>query len=157
LGNEFFTWLWHTLDQETDSITLADGSEAAITLVRTLSLECPRGETGKETITADAPTRLPEARRALASGKLPRKLGLMVSRHDEPYEFSWSAENLAISGLKLPETEASEERPRIEERLAQTRSFLETTDLIYDAFLDRRTSAKWPEETVRIQKWMQQG
>ncbi len=157
LGNEFFTWLWHTLDQETDSITLADGSEAAITLVRTLSLECPRGETGKETITADAPTRLPEARRALASGKLPRKLGLMVSRHDEPYEFSWSAENLAISGLKLPETEASEERPRIEERLAQTRSFLETTDLIYDAFLNRRTSAKWPEETVRIQKWMQQG
>lgn len=157
LGNEFFTWLWHTLDQETDVLTLTDGSEAAVTLVRTLSLECPRGETGKETITADAPTRLPESRRALASGKLPRKLGLMVARHDEPYEFSWSAETLAVSGLKLPETETSEERPRIEERLSQTRAFLETIDLIYDAFLERRTSPKWPEETARIQKWMQQG
>ena len=81
----------------------------------------------------------------------------MMARHDEPYEFSWSAETLAVSGLKLPETEASEERPRIEERLAQTRSFLETIDLVFDAFLERRTSSKWPEETARIQKWMQQG
>ena len=157
LGNEFFTWMWHTLDQETDTVPLSDGSEAAIILVKTLSLECPRGETGKETITADAPTRLPEARRALASGKLPRKLGLVLSRHDQPYEFSWAAENLAVSGLKMPETEATEERTRQEERLTQTRDFLETIDLVFDAFLERRTASGWPDETARIQKWMKQG
>ena len=34
-------------------------------LTKTLSLECPRGQTGKETISSEGPTKLPEAMRAL--------------------------------------------------------------------------------------------
>ena len=79
-------------------------------------LECPRGQTGRESITSDGPTRLPEAPRAIQSGKLPRKVGLIVVRHDQQYEMTLQAETLAVSGCRLPAPEAADERARLEER-----------------------------------------
>jgi len=73
LGNELLVWLWYLQAQGNESIKLEDGSELAFMLVRSLSLECPKGQDGRESISSDAPTRLPEAMRALQSGKLPRK------------------------------------------------------------------------------------
>ena len=59
LGNEFLVWLWHTLQNDGDTIPLADGSEAAVMLAKTLTLDCPRGETGRDSLTDEGPTRLP--------------------------------------------------------------------------------------------------
>jgi hypothetical protein len=155
LGNEFFLWLWFQLDGESDTIKLQDGSEAAVMLTRTLVLECPRGQTGRESITSDGPTHLPEARRALQSGKLPRKVGLTVVRHDCPYKLTWQAESLAVTGAKLPAPEAADERGRLEERVTQLRHLLETLDLLYEAFAARRTSDDWSKELGRMQRWLQ--
>jgi len=101
LGNEFLLWLWYYLEKESDTLHLADNSEAAILLTRTLSLECPRGQTGKESISSEGPTRLPEALRAVQSGKLPRKVGVTLVRQDQSYDFVIQAETLAITGAKL--------------------------------------------------------
>jgi hypothetical protein len=156
LGNEFLLWLWYVLDEETDTLKLADGSEASVMIARTLLLECPRGSTGKESITSDGPARLPEAKRAIQAGKLPRKAGLIVSRHDIQYELTFQAENLAIGGAKLPQPENLEDRARLEERVNQLRHLLETLDLLYDAFGNRRLGNTWPRELGKVQKWLQQ-
>ena len=155
LGNEFLLWLWYTLDGEGDTISLADGSEAAVMLTRTLTLECPRAQTGRETIQSDGPTRLPEARRAIQAGKLPRKVGLILSRHDNQYELTLQAETLAVTGAKLPAPEGNDERVRLEERVALLRALLETLDLLYDAFGRVRFTENWPKELARVQKWLQ--
>jgi hypothetical protein len=155
LGNEYLLWLWFMLDADTDVIPLGDGTEAAVMLDRTLVLECPRGQTGRETITSAGPTRLPEARRAIQAGKLPRKVGLTIVRHDHQYELTLQAETLAVSGARLPAPEATEDRARLEERITQLRHLLETLDLLYDAFSERRTSDLWPRELARVQKWLQ--
>jgi hypothetical protein len=155
LGNEFLLWLWYMLDAEHDTLSLGDGSEAAVMLARTLALECPRGQTGKESITSDGPTRLPEARRAIQAGKLPRKAGLTVVRHDHQYELTLQAETLAVSGARLPAPEASDERARLEERVTQLRHLLETLDLLYDAFGQARVSDNWGRELAKMQKWLQ--
>jgi hypothetical protein len=155
LGNEYLLWLWYQLGGgESESLKLSDGSEAALMLTRTLVLECPRGQTGRETINSDAPTRLPEALRAVQSGKLPRKSGLTVVRHDQQYELTLQAETLAVSGARLPAPEASEERARLEERITQLRHLLETLDLVYDAFAAKRAGDAWPKELARMQKWL---
>ncbi len=154
LGNEYLLWLWFMLDAESDTITLGDGSEAAVMLTRTLMLECPRGQTGRESITSDGPTRLPEARRAIQAGKLPRKVGLTIVRHDHQYELRLQAETLAVSGARLPAPEATEERARLEERIAQLRHLLETLDLLYDAFSEKRAGDQWSKELARMQKWL---
>jgi hypothetical protein len=155
LGNEFLMWLWFHLDEDADTIALADRSEVSVMLARTLTLECPRAQTGKETIQSDAPARLPEARRAIQSGKLPRKVGLVLVRHDQQYELTLHAETLAVSGARLPAPEGHEGRARWEERVAMLRSLLETLDLLYDAFGRVRYSERWSKELARIQKWLQ--
>jgi hypothetical protein len=155
LGNEFLLWLWHVLETEGETIALADESKVAVMLSRTLVLECPRGLSGSESIRSDAPTQLPEARRAIQAGKLPRQAGLTLVRHDQQYEFTLQAESLCFSGAKLPPTEEGEERVRQEERVGQLRHLIVTVDLLYDAFLKRRLSSEWSKELERMQKWLQ--
>ena len=58
VGNEFLLWLWYQCDDESAEIKLLDGSEATVFLARTLTLECPRGQTGHETITHEGPDAL---------------------------------------------------------------------------------------------------
>jgi hypothetical protein len=154
LGNELLLWLWYVLDAEHDSIDLGDGSEVAVMMAQTLVLECPRGQTGRETISSDGPTRLPEARRVIQSGKLPRKSGLVLVRHDQQYELTLQAEGLAVSGAKLPAPEATDDRGRLEERMTQLRHLLETLDLLYDAFGRKRCSDDWSKELAKVQKWL---
>src|SRR5262249_34182935 len=69
LGNEFLVWIWHVLQNDGELVRLSDGSDVTVMLAKTLTLDCPRGETGRDQLTDDAPTRLPEAFRALQAGK----------------------------------------------------------------------------------------
>jgi hypothetical protein len=154
IGNEFLLWLWYTLDHETDTLTLADGSEVTGMLARTLALECPRGQTGRESITSEGPSRLPEAKRAVQAGKLPRKCGLTLVRHDQTYELTLHAETLAVTGAKLPPPTEESERGRLEERVTLVRQLVETLDLLYDAFGRRRFADDWPKELAKVQKWL---
>ncbi len=157
LGNEFLLWLWYTLAERSDTIKLADDTEAAVVIVKQLTLECPRAETGKEVITCDGPAQLPESRRAIQSGKLPRKVGLIVSRQGEQYDFTLQAETFNISAARLPKIEedghglAGEE-----ERVEQLRHLSDTVDLLFVAFLERRFSTNWESECEQIRAWLRQ-
>lgn len=153
-GNEFLLWLWYLTDNDEDTIKLSDGSEVAVMLARMLTLECPRGQTGKESITSDGPTRLPEARRAIQAGKLPRKSGLTLVRHDDQYELTLHAESLAVSGAKLPDVEGETEQARREARLGQIRHLIETLDLLYDSYGQVRFGGNWTKELGKIQRWL---
>ncbi len=156
LGNEFLLWLWWTTEINSDSITLADDSEATIMIARSLTLECPRGMTGSGTISHEGPTRLPEAKRAVQAGKLPRKAGLTVVRHDEQYELTLHAETLGVGSAKLPAVpeDITDSRAKLETRADQIRSLAETMDLLYDAFGAIRHSNEWSKTLPLMQKWL---
>ena len=154
LGNEFLLWLWHALETGSAVIPLADGSHVTAMLVRTLVLDCPRAVSGNETIRSEAPTRLPEARRAVAAGKLPRQAGLILVRHDEQYELTLQPELLSVHGAKLSGSAERDERLRFAGRVGQFRQLMETIDLLLDAFLARRLTAGWTQEAERLRCWL---
>ncbi len=153
-GNEFLMWLWHTLQEESDTITLPDGSEATVMLAKTLTLDCPRGMTGSDSLKDEGPAKLPEAFRALQSGKLPRKTGLIVVRNGTQYELTLQAETLAVSGLALPKVEGATGLEAHIARIDSLRHLVETLDLMYDAYGRRRTGPDWAGDLGRIRRWL---
>jgi hypothetical protein len=156
LGNEFLLWLWWSLDQQSGGIALADGAEAAGMFNRTLSLECPRAESGKETITAESPVALPEARHGIASGKLPRKSGLLVVRDGIQHDFVLQAETLAVSGARIQLSESGDAAASgdAEDRIEGLRHLSETIDLLFGAFCKRRLANAWQRDLEQIRGWL---
>jgi hypothetical protein len=154
-GNEFLIWLWHTLQNDGDTMPLPDGSEVTVMVAKTLTLDCPRGETGRDQLTNEGPTRLPEAFRALQAGKMPRKAGLILVRHGAQYELTLQAETLAVSGANLPKPEGVSGREAQVARVDGLRHLVETLDLLYDAYGRRRTGPDWSADLHRIRRWLQ--
>lgn len=158
LGNEFLLWLWYWLDKESDTLRLADGSEATVMIARSLVMDCPRGQTGTDGFQHEGPTRLPEARRAAQEGKLPRKCGLTVVRFDGRYEFTLSAETLAVGAAKLPANEdETGDVPVKWGRIDLIRQLIEALDGLYGAFLARRFGRAWADDLEGVQRWLARG
>ncbi|WP_422931270.1 hypothetical protein [Singulisphaera sp. PoT] len=154
-GNEFLVWLWHTLQLDGDTIKLPDDSEVTVMVAKTLLLDCPRGETGRDQLTNEGPTRLPEAFRALQAGKIPRKAGLILVRHGIQYELTLQAETLAVSGASIPKIEGASGDEIKVGRIDGLRHLVETLDLLYDAYGRCRTGPEWSGELGRIRSWLQ--
>ena len=154
LGNEFLLWLWYQTECKADTFPLADGSEATLMLARSITLDCPRGQTGNEKINHEGPTRLPEVRRAIQSGKLPRKTGLTIVRQGAQYELTLTAETLSVGSARLPAAEETEDRAKMNERADQIRGLIETLDLLYGVFIDVRLSNTWAAEVGEMQNWL---
>ncbi len=85
---------------------------------------------------------MPEAFRALQSGKLPRKAGLILVRHGAQYELTLQAETLAVSGLALPKIEEARGHELQCARVDSLRHLVETLDLLYEP-----TAAAGPART----------
>lgn len=151
LGNEFLLWLWWRYATEGDTLALPDESEVTFMFARTLGLECPRGEHGKDTLSSASPIQLPEAELALRSGKLPRRAGLTLVRHDQQYDLALQAETFGVSGAKIKLGDSDLREDRVE----ALRGLGETLDLLYAAFCDRRLGKGWDVDLNQIQHWLQ--
>ena len=154
LGNEFLLWLWWRWDTQGETIPLSDGSEVTGMFAKTLMLECPLGESGKGTIAAENPTRLPEAAQAIHTGKLPRKAGLILVRHGDQYELTLQAETFTVSGAKIYGDEDAEGRGILEDRIEGLRGLYQTLDLLFQTFCERRVGKGWAGDLRQMRDWL---
>lgn len=155
LGNEFLLWLWHEADHRSGVIPTEAAGDVTLYIDRSLDLDCAYGQSGRDTLRGDGPSRMPEARDALRSGKLPRRAGLVLDASGQQYTLTLNAETLALSSAKLPEVEDAE-TPRVlfEERIALLRDLGKTVDGLYAAFLKHRASSSWEGQVSSIRKWI---
>ncbi|MCC6581007.1 MAG: hypothetical protein IT440_11250 [Phycisphaeraceae bacterium] len=163
LGNELGVWLWwHGETQEAAvQIDAPDGGKPAdvgVMFDKALDMECAWGLRGKQSLRADGPTRLPEAAEALAGGKWPRKMGLMLAESDgKAYELAVQLDRLQIASAQLPEIEeANTGREMLEQRLANLRRLADLVDGLYLSFLKLRTSTTWQTRRQSIRQWIAQ-
>ena len=159
LGNEFLLWLWHQCDHGDGVIATGDSAESAgditVFIDRSLDLDCAYGQTGKDALKGDGPSRMPEARDALRTGKLPRKAGLVLDAHRQQYTLTLNPEAMSIAGGKLPEVEEADS-PRVlfEERIGMLRDLCKTIDSLYDTFMKTRASSSWEGHVNGIRRWI---
>lgn len=157
LANEFYLWLWWTLTAtQADTIDLG-AYELTLMLNKTLSLACPSGQRGKESIIHDAPNKLPEAIAAIRDGKMPRKLGLIMVYAANQYELTLTGENFAVSALKLPspDEDVTDVAGINSHRLDRLQACNRYIDGLFCHFMDCRSDAKeWGEVAKSIQKWL---
>ncbi len=154
LGNEFLLWLWHETETRGGTIKTAD-AEVAVVIDKALEMDCAYGQTGKDSLRGDGPTLMPEARDALRSGKLPRRMGLILEAGGRPFELGMSAETLGCSGARFPDIEeADEARVIFEERIAMLRDLCKGLDGLFQLFLKLRASSGWEGQTNTIRRWI---
>ena len=153
LGNEFLLWLWYETQSKSGVIT-TDSGQISIMFDRTLQLDCVYNQSGKDTLAATGPTRMPEAIDALRSGKAPRKAGLVFDCAGGTFNLTLTGESFAVSGLKPPDIEKAD-TPRVlfEERITLLRDFNSSFDSLYDKFLSER-AAGWTNTVTAVQKWI---
>jgi hypothetical protein len=154
LGNEFLLWLWHEADARTSHIPIEKG-EVTVFIDKSLDLDCAYGQTGKDTLRGDGPSRMPEARDALRTGKLPRKAGLILDVNRQQYVLTLSGDSMAVGAAKLPDVEEAES-PRVffEERVGLLRDLCTTIDGLFEAFLKVRTTGSWESQVGSIRRWI---
>lgn len=155
LGNEFLLWLWWNWETNSNVVSLSDGSEVSGMFARSLSLDCPDGEHGKESISSNSPVALPEAALAVRMGKLPRKAGLTLVRNDEKYDFALQAETFALGSARItPADESASVSRDVEDRIQSVRELCETVDLLYGAFCEQRIGKSWNSELKKVSQWL---
>lgn len=155
LGNEFLLWLWREAEARAGVITIARGSDFALAIDKCLDLDCTYGQSGKDALRGDAPDKMPEARDALRSGKVPRKLGLLATVGDEPFALTLSADSLAVGACRLPEVDDADTfRAVYEQRFEHIRSLIAALDTAYVSFLELRCSSAWTGWLADTRKWI---
>ena len=155
LGNEFLLWLWHEADHRTGVVGLEGIGDVTIYFDRWLDLDCAYGQTGRDGLRGDGPSRMPEARDALRSGKVPRKAGLVLDASGQQFTLTLNAESLAVGSGKLPEVQdADSPRVLFEERIRLLRDLGNAIDGLYETFLKTRASSAWEGQVSGIRKWI---
>ncbi len=156
LGNEFLLWLWWKWETDSDTIVLTDDSSVTGMFARSLSLDCPKGEYGKESISSECPVALPESAMAIRMGKLPRKAGLTLVRDGEQYDFTLQAESFVMGSTKISQSDSSTTDFRDTlDRIESIRRSAETLDLLFEVFCAERISKSWTTEVNKISRWLQ--
>jgi len=155
LGNEFLLWLWWNWETNSNVVQLSDGSEVSGMFARSLSLDCPEGEHGKESISSESPVALPEAALAVRMGKLPRKAGLTLVRNGEKYDFALQAETFALGSARIsPADESADNSRDVLDRIESVRQLCETVDLLFEAFCEKRIGKSWNGELKKMSQWL---
>lgn len=167
LGNEMLIWLWYMVDQHEGLIELRDEgqgvSEIALLLDRSLEMECGWGISGKQSLRdhagGTAPIRMAEAADALATGKWPRKAGLVLADGagaGDQFTLTLQADRWLVSAAKLPHTEQEFETARelAEWRLEQVTRLDGLLLRLLHTFLDLRCSDRWPTQRTKIREWI---
>lgn len=154
LGNEFLLWLWWNWEVNGDVIALDDGTEVAGMFARSLSLDCPIGENGKEAISSDSPVTLPEAMLAVRMGKLPRKAGLTLVRNDEQFDFALQAETFSFGSARIRQVANDGAIVDRIDRVESMRQLAETMDLLFGVFCKARFCGNWSSEMRKMKAWL---
>ena len=154
LGPEFLTWLWWRADAD-PCFRHPDGTEVYIHVDEHLEFKGERAASKRTVLRAGLPGASMDARAALRSGKLVVAARLLLARGEDEARFTLRAEDLEVSGVRLPTVEEGSSRERLEQSLENLEQFWDDLDLCFQSFLEARTGSAWAGQVEAIRAWGQ--
>ncbi|MBW1879266.1 MAG: hypothetical protein JRJ84_12965 [Deltaproteobacteria bacterium] len=154
-AGEFYAWLWWASETRQGVFDLGgETGRVEVWVDDRLAFRNPHEQRVSATVTGpDAPD-TPEARAALAGGKILQELGLHVRRDDRDFSFVLKGPAMDLVRAKLPPG-ASEGEDAVYERmfLYEEVSFL--VGALLREYARDRTSEGWESETLpAIRRWV---
>ena len=159
LASEFLTWLlWRSEVQEGVWKGREGGGGFELWADDRLRLEAPIDGLTKNLLSGGTPARSPEAKSALAAGKIVQEARWKLLQDDREWLFTLKAPDLDLRSVRLPELLTAEDEERLRERLALMEFLERTIQDLYRRFLDVRIADRWErEELPRVSAWIAEG
>ncbi len=142
VGREFLLWIWFESEIYETNLRAFGKDPIAIWLETNLTLVSEAEETR---VKSAMPGATPEAKQALRQGKLPKTAKLRAVLNQNEYEWGFKADELAISGLKVPGVLKSKEdaHEALYERMMLRADLEEHWVALYKDFLALRLHEAW--------------
>ncbi len=154
IASDFYLFLWFASEVGRGVIEPADGSPFSWWVDDRLSFR-PAGEDKVNAVlTGDNPSTTPEARAALAGGKVLRDLRLALRRDDREYSVTLRGPNVAISGAKLPQqVKTGEPTEILLDRMFLYEELHWMLGTMFRRYAEERTAPGWAAYAGRMREW----
>lgn len=161
IGNEFLTWLWYIIDTHQNEISRVDDSVTSMVVGNRMVLENHLHDTIERITINGDDAGLEEGRLSLRKGAVVVEMNLVVLLENQAWTFSLKGESLGFSGLKVPSTGPVETNDDIEgmvlEKVYLFEKSINLLNLLFNRFLELRTSMVWPQQVVPgMQQWIRE-
>ncbi|HNO79702.1 MAG TPA: hypothetical protein PKN33_16770 [Phycisphaerae bacterium] len=158
LGREFLSWIWFNVETNEGVIRLPDDTDAMLSVVNQANLKCDFELTGAVSVRGDAPARMRESKAALATGKQPTRLGLLLASRLGEWALTLDGPTLGVFGLQIPagDDDDADKSQILESRCESVSDLCGSLDLLFQRFLRLRLSKEWDAVHTRIAMWIAQ-
>ena len=159
LGDEFLTWLWFVIDQDSSILKKMDPELTSLEIGNRIVLK-KRNKKAAERITIKGEDAdLDEAMLALKKGALVAEFNLIYRSAQQKWQFTLKGESLNLSSLKTPQTAPPESQDDLEaavlEKIFLYDKILQFLEKLYKYFIKLRISNNWQgREIGLIKKWI---
>jgi hypothetical protein len=153
VGREFLLWLWFESEIYETNLHPSSAGPIALWLESQLTLSA---EAEEARIKSAQPGMAPEAKQGLRQGKLPKTAKLRAIIGENEYEWTMKADEIALSGLKVPaQLKAKEDAyEALYERMMLTSELEAHLEALFRDFIALRLHAAWEETVVpEMKRW----
>lgn len=157
LGKEFLTWLWFRSEQQEGLFRDLPNQELfEVWFDDKLVLDTAMDKIKEvNSIRGESPTETAEANAALRVGKKVSDAKLRIIKDEREWVCTVKAEELALSGVKVPSVLSREEDEQVLERLMLIGELESVLDTLYEEFLKvRLDEERWSVELDNIRRWV---
>ena len=155
LGSEFMMWLWFKSETHDGLLKVEEHGDIELVYDDALVLEAYLAETERNTFKGGAPAYSPESKVALRHGKRVSRAKLRVVKDGREWTFTFKAEGMDYSSVKIPSVLSRQEEEKFYERMYLLEELEDIMGRLYEEFIGLRLSEAWTESLVpAMREWI---
>ncbi len=156
LAAEFLLWLWWSAASSGCRADL--GEELGVVdfwVDDRLAFRTPDEGRAAAVITGENPAESPEARAAIAGGKVLRELRLCIRREEREFSVTLKAPNLDLAQVSLPQVVTGDGEEALYDRMFLYEELHSLVAAFFQRFAQARSTSDWGDATVpSIRSWV---